>query len=71
MFAEAAIQAHADRAARTTTTDTHAGGPDRGCCACRKLDIPEEELFAEKSRRTAKHEKPLHTLQALHRMKSF
>ncbi|CAL5228664.1 g11836 [Coccomyxa viridis] len=36
-----------------------------------KLDIPEEELFAEKSRRTAKHEKPLHTLQALHRMKSF
>lgn len=32
---------------------------------------PQEELWAEKCRRTAKHDKPLHTLQTLHRMKSF
>ncbi len=71
-MAIAFMQAHADRAARNRIADIHqAGCADGGCSACRKLDIPKEELFAEKSRRTAKHEKPLHTLQALHRMKSF
>ena len=43
-----------------------------GVHCCSKLyQGPQEELWAEKCRRTAKHEKPLHTLQALHRMKSF
>ena len=71
MYVEAVMQVHADRAARIRGTGSHADCADRGCSACRKLNIPQEELFAEKSRRTAKHEKPLHTLQALHRMKSF
>ena len=44
----------------------------QGSVACRKLyKGPQEELWAEKCRRTAKHDKPLHTLQTLHRMKSF
>ena len=44
----------------------------QGSMACSKLyKGPQEEMWAEKCRRTAKHDKPLHTLQTLHRMKSF
>ena len=44
----------------------------QGSVACSKFyKGPQEELWAEKCRRTAKHDKPLHTLQTLHRMKSF
>ena len=44
----------------------------QGFVACSKFyKGPQEELWAEKCRRTAKHDKPLQTLQTLHRMKSF